>query len=159
MAPAVVTEIVGTIVVDGVKRLLERFVDELGKIVWRTFADLDGDGVPDDYDNPIDIWDEEPEGWLPFDHVEGELPDDVQSIVIFMTPDGPAFSYNIQQLADGDSALYELVVSKANDYWIEANGAIAKPFRNYSVTEALLFIIAFCSLFWLAGKIFKRRKF
>ena len=154
MAPALVTEIVGTIVIDGASYLLQRFVDEVGNIIWRAFTDEDGDRLPDDPENPFAIFDEEPDWWLPFDSTESELPEDVQSLVIFMTPDGPVFSYNPSE----DSLLYDYIIDQVTEQWVEVNGAMVKPFRQYTVSEAFLFIIAVGTIISLLSKIFKRRK-
>lgn len=151
----IVTEIVGTIVIDGVSHLLERFVDEVGNIIWRAFTDADGDGLPDDYDNPFQIWDEEPDGWLPFPSGGDDEPEQTQTVenIVILTPDGITLLF-----PNTNSENYNAVVTAANDQWLQLYGATTKDFKYFSVSEALLFIIAACSLFWLFGRIFKRRK-
>lgn len=155
---AVVEEIIGTVVVEGVTYLLKKVAGEAGNFLWQLFTDEDGDGVPDDPENPWDTWDQEPDEWTPFP----QLPDDpvisepIQTIenIVVITPDGPVIMY-----ANPDSENYNTIVSQANNEWLELYGSTIKPFEVYSVSEALLFIIASCALFWLFGKIFKRRKF
>lgn len=155
-------EIVGTIVIEGVKYLLKKVVNEAGKIIWRAFTDDDENGVPDDPENPYQEWDEEPDEWLPLpsdDTSEPVLPPaDTSTVapigdIVVVTPDGPVMIY-----AESGGEEYEALVSRATEQWAEKNGATAKPFENYSVSEALLFIIAVCSLFGFFCKIFKRRK-
>lgn len=50
------------------------------------------------------------------------------------------------------------VADTAYTLWLSENAALDKPFSNYSVSEALLFFIAFGSLVGLVSKLFKRRK-
>lgn len=155
MAVAVVEDIIGTVIVDGVTYLLKKVAGEAGDFIWQLFTDEDGDNVPDDPENPWDTWDKEPDEWTPFP----ELPDTSEleqttENIIFLSPDGPIIMY-----ADPDSDDYLEIVQQANDEWLELYGSTIKPFNYYSVSEALLFIIACCALFWLFGRIFKRRKF
>ena len=77
---------------------------------------------------------------------------DIGKIVI-ITPDGPYTIY-----ADNEAENYAELVSVAEERWLERYGATTKDFANYSVSEALLFIIAGCALAGLFAKIFKRRK-
>lgn len=154
---AVVSEIIGYIVIEGVEYLLEKFVDEVGKIIWRAFTDEDGDGEPDDYDNPFTIWDEEPEGWLPFLPKEGDDNEPTEQTfenIVLITPDGPVIMF-----ANPDSEDYKEIAKQANEAWLSSYGATVKPFYIYTVSEALLFIIAGCVLFSFFCKLFKRRKF
>lgn len=155
-------EIVGTIVIEGVKYLLKKVADEAGKIIWRAFTDEDEDGVPDNPENPFQEWDEEPDEWTPlpsYDTSEPVLPPAETSTpatigdIVLMTPDGPVVLYT-----ESGGEEYDALVSRANEQWLEKNGAAVKPFEHYSVSEALLFLIAVCSLFGFFCKIFKRRK-
>lgn len=57
--------IIGTIVIEGVKYLLGKAVDDLGNQIWQAFVDSDNDGVADTPDTPYTTWDEEPVGWTP----------------------------------------------------------------------------------------------
>lgn len=155
-APAVVGEIIGTVVVDGAKYLLKKVVDGAGSFLWQLFTDEDEDGVPDDPENPWDTWDKEPDEWTPFpENPPTETSDPTQNIgnVVVITPDGPLVFYD-----GGNNSDYETLVSQATEQWVNTNGATNKLFKNYSVTEALLFIIAACALFFFFKNIFKRRK-
>lgn len=155
MALVPVAEIVGTIIIDGGTYLLQKFIDELGNILWRAFTDEDGDLLPDDPENPFMTWDEEPEGWTAFDP-SGSIDDLVTQTVVFMTPDGPVIGYTLNNLED--STFYDTVSSMVTEQWVYTNGAMVKPYRNYTVTEAYLFIIAVGTIVSLFSKIFKRRK-
>lgn len=77
---------------------------------------------------------------------------DIGKIVV-ITPDGPVIMYEDASAADIDA-----LTSLADERWLERNGATTKDFSRYSVTEALLFIVAACSLFFLFKNIFKGRK-
>lgn len=155
MAVAVVEDIIGTVIVDGVTYLLKKVAGEAGDFIWQLFTDEDGDNVPDDPENPWDTWDKEPDEWTPFPELpDTSEPEQTTENIIFLSPDGPIIMY-----ADPDSDDYLEIVQQANDEWLELYGSTIKPFNYYSVSEALLFIIAGCALFWLFGRIFKRRKF
>lgn len=160
MVPAVpgVVEIVGTIVIDGVTYLLQKFFDEAGKLIWRAFFDEDGDNLPDDPENPFMTWDEEPDEWFPFDPSGSfdDLTSQISDTVVFMTPDGPVVLYTLNNLQD--STLYDTVSSMVTEKWVEVNGAMVKPYHDYTVSEAYLFIIAVGTIVSLFSKIFKRRK-
>lgn len=154
----VIEEIIGTVVVDGVTYLLKKVVGEAGNFLWQLFVDEDGDNLPDDPENPWDTWDEEPDEWTPFPinpPVETSEPTQTIGNIVLITPDGPIVFYN----GNDNNADYEALVSQATEQWANTNGATKKMFANYSVSEALLFIIAACALFGFFCKIFKRRKF
>lgn len=158
MDPAVV-EIIGTIVIEGGKYLISKLIDEAGKVIWRAFTDEDGDMLPDDPANPFREWDEEPEDWDPFDPVPddpvvgpGESDTSVETQIIIVSPDGSMMIY------DETGNLSAEVADTAYTLWLSENAALDKPFANYSVSEALLFFIAFGSLVGLVSKLFKRRK-
>lgn len=74
--------------------------------------------------------------------------------VILITPDGPIIMY-----AESGGEEYDVLVSRAEAAWVEKYGAMDKPLHNYSVSEALLFIIACGTVVSLFFKLFKRRKF
>lgn len=147
-------EIIGTIIIEGTKYLLKRIVDEVGKEIWRAFADEDGDYVPDDPLNPFREWYEDPGGWepLPTLPVDPE-PEPAQISIIIVNPDGTMTIY------DTAGNITEEVVDTATSLWVSKNGALDKPFNNYSVSEALLLPVAVASVVALTCKIFKRRKF
>lgn len=153
----VVEEIIGYVIIEGGKYLLKKVVGEAGNFIWQLFTDEDGDYIPDDPENPWDTWEDEPDEWFPLPElpdipITSEPTNELENIII-IAPDGPIILY-----ANPDSENYNAVVSQANDEWLAMYGATIKPFDGYSVSEALLFIIAGCALFWLFGKIFKRRK-
>ena len=50
------------------------------------------------------------------------------------------------------------IVDNAYSLWLSENGALDKPFANYSVSEALLLFIAIGAVVGLICKVFKRRK-
>lgn len=73
--------------------------------------------------------------------------------IVIITPDGPIVLY-----AESGSEDYDALVSSAEAAWLDKYGAMDKPLHNYSVSEALLFIIACGTVVSLLCKIFKRRK-
>lgn len=153
----VAVDIIGTVVVDGITYLLKKVADDAGNFLWQLFTDEDGDNLPDDPENPFDVWNEEPDEWFPFptesdDPVVSEPTQTIENIVV-LAPDGVTLLN-----PNPDDEDYDSIVSQANDLWLETYGATVKPFEGYSVSEALLFIIAACALFSFFCKIFKRRK-
>ncbi len=72
--------------------------------------------------------------------------------IIVISPDGTMTIY------DEAGNITAEVADNAYSLWLSENGALDKPFKNYSVTEALLLIVALGSLVGLISKIFKRRK-
>lgn len=80
-----------------------------------------------------------------------EITDEPLKIII-VSPDGTVVTYDeTGTIIDDD---YETAYS----LWLSENRALDKLFSNYSVSEALLFIIAFVAVFILFRSIFKRRK-
>ena len=162
----IVVEIIGTIIIEGGKYLISKALDEVGNWIWRAFTDEDGDGVPDDPENPFREWDEEPDDWEPFDPVPVDPvipvdPDDSKPTdpvgsnelqIIIVSPDGTMTIYD-----EGGNITAE-VADNAYSLWLSENNALEKRFENYSVSEALLLFIAVGSLVGLICKIFKRRK-
>lgn len=73
--------------------------------------------------------------------------------IVLITPDGPIVLY-----AESGSDGYDDLVSAAETAWVDKYGAMDKPLHNYSVSEALLFIIACGTVVSLICKLFKRRK-
>lgn len=70
---------------------------------------------------------------------------------IIVSADGTVSVY------DPNGELTEEDYNQAYSLWVKDNGALDKPFANYSVTEALLFIVAVFAGVSLVGKLFKRR--
>lgn len=157
---------------DGVKYLVKRTVNAIGKRIKEFFRDEDDDGVPDT-EEPEFIEDdeeetsggegesgEEPEQPTtsdPLDPVRppAETSEPTQTIgdIVVITPDGPIVIY-----AESNSENYDDLVSRAESLWVDKYGAMDKPLHNYSVSEALLFIIACGTVVSLFCKLFKRRK-
>lgn len=102
-------------------------------------VDLDDDGYNDVISPTADITGDGVNDWLKIVDSDGDgLPD--------ASPNSSFYTV-------GSDAFNELVGYGNDDL------ALTKPFDYYSVSEALLFIIAGCALYWLFGKIFNRRKF
>lgn len=166
----VVGEVFETAVREGITYLVRKVTNAVGKKVKQFFRDDDGDGVPDteepEFEEDDDVEGETSgrEGDYPITPLpetsDSELPpantststQDIGKIVI-ITPEGPYTIY-----ADNEAENYAELVSVAEERWLERYGATTKDFSNYSVSEALLFIIAGCALAGLFAKIFKRRK-
>lgn len=73
--------------------------------------------------------------------------------IVIITPAGPIVLY-----AESGTDEYNDLVSAAEAAWVDKYGAMDKPLHNYSVSEALLFIIACGTVVSLLCKLFKRRK-
>lgn len=137
-----VEEIIGTIVIEGGKYLLKKVVNEIGKAIWQAFADEDGDGVPDDPENPFREYDEEPDDWEPFD----PLPEN-PIVPVDPNPVEPAPQRTITFVVvapDGTMTVYDEsgeITPEDCDYayslWVSDNGIMSKKLDNYSVTEGL----------------------
>ncbi len=158
-----VVEIIGTIIIEGGKYLISKALDDLGNWIWRAFTDEDGDLLPDDPYNPFREWDEDPGGWDPFDPIpiDPVIPVDpkpeepttsTETQIIIVTPDGSMMIY------DEAGNITAEIADTAYSLWLSDNGALDKRFDHYSVSEALLLVIALGSLVGLVSKIFKRRK-
>lgn len=139
-----VIEIIGTIIIEGGKYLISKALDDLGNWIWRAFTDEDGDGVPDDPENPFREWDEEPDGWDPFDPipidpvipVDPDTPTDTREVtIIFISADGTMTVY------DESGELKPEDCDNAYSLWVSENGIMEKKLDNYSVTEGLLALV------------------
>lgn len=77
----------------------------------------------------------------------GEMP------AVLITPDGiiSGLDQNDELSAQYSDEVYTL--------WLQYYGALDKPFKYYTVTEALLLIVAAFAGVSLIGKLFKRRKY
>lgn len=139
--------------------------------------DLDADGEPEVYKPlPFDVTEDGRDDWvLVVDDDENGIPD--------ASPDSPFFpvgseGYNqiissedygkslIIVSPDGNISVYdpsgELQYEDFNEaysLWLHDNAALDKPFKYYSVTEALLLIVALFAGVSLFGKLFKRRNY
>lgn len=112
---------------------------ETGKKIIQIFTDDDGDGEPDT-----------PE--LPFFEIDPEEQTAVEKSIIIMNSDGTMTIYD-----EGGNITAE-DCDTAYSLWVSDNGALDKPFDNYTVSEALLLFIAIGAVVGLIFKIFKRRK-
>lgn len=72
--------------------------------------------------------------------------------IIIVSPDGTMTIYD-----EGGNITAE-IADNSYSLWLSENGALDKRFEHYSVSEALLLVIALGSLVGLISKIFKRRK-
>lgn len=123
--------------------------------------DYDGDGLPD-WGKVIDddhngVPDASPDA--PFYPVGSDgynqilsSSDNGKSIII-VSPDGNLSVY------DPDGELQYEDFNEAYSLWLQDNAALDKPFQHYSVTEALLLIVALFAGVSLVGKLFKRRNY
>lgn len=156
---AIVETVFEVVVRDGIKYLVKKATDSLGKAIRQFFRDEDDDGQPDTEEPEFTEVDEQEtsgEGESETENPPATTSDqNTYSIgdIVLVTPDGPVALY-----ADTTDSNYDLLVSQATDYWLQTNGAMDKPLKNYSVTEALLFIIATGTVISLICKLFKRRK-
>lgn len=124
-------------------------------------VDYDGDGlsdwgrVIDENDNGVP--DASPDA--PFYPVGSEgysqiiSSEDSGKSLIIVSPDG-----NISVYDPSGELQYE-DFNKAYSLWLQDNAALDKPFKFYSVTEALLLIVALFAGVSLVGKLFKRRNY
>lgn len=81
------------------------------------------------------------------------IPETKQELqIIIVSPDGTMTIY------DEAGNITAEVADTAYSLWLSENGALDKHFDHYSVSEALLLVIALGSLVGLVSKIFKRRK-
>lgn len=125
-------------------------------------ADFSGDGVPDfgwlvdDDDNGVP--DASPD--FPFYPVGSdayhqivERSESLSGGIIIMSPDGSMTVY------DPEGNLVREDYNEAYSLWLHDNAALDKPFSYYSVTEALLLIVALFAGVSLFGKVFKRRNY
>lgn len=140
--------------------------------------DIDGDGDCDDVLVPLpdftgdgnDDW-----GWL-VDQDDNGLPD-ASPAAPFYPVGSPEFTYIVEQQqqisggiiimsADGTMSVYdpsgqltEEQYSEAYQLWCKDNGAMVKPFDYYTVSEALLLVIAGFAAVSLIVRLFKRRHY
>lgn len=156
MDPAV-TEIIGTIVIEGGKYLLKKIVNEIGKEIWQAFTDDDGDGIPDDPENPFREWDEEPEDWDPFDPIPDtpvvpDTPTDTREVtIIFISADGTMTVY------DESGEIKPEDCDNAYSLWVSENGIMSKKLDNYSVTEGLLALVLLFTVINFVRGLFRRK--
>ncbi len=155
-----VVEIIGTIIIEGGKYLISKALDEVGNWIWRAFTDEDGDGVPDDPENPFREWDEEPDDWEPFDPipidpvipVDPDTPTDTREVtIIFISADGTMTVY------DESGEIKPEDCDNAYSLWVSENGIMEKKLDNYSVTEGLLALVLLFTVINFVRGLFRRK--
>lgn len=112
---------------------------------WGRVIDDDDNGIPDASDDapffPIGS-----EGYKQIVSGSGG-----EKSFIIVSADGTVSIY------DPNGDLTEQDYNQAYSFWLKDNNALDKPFKYYSVTEALLLIVALFAGASLIGKLFKRR--
>lgn len=114
---------------------------------WGQVVDDDHDGVPDASDGSPFY----PVGSDGFNQLISS--DDSGKSLIIVSPDGNVAVY------DPNGELQQEDFHQAYSLWLQDNAALDKPFQYYSVTEALLLIVALFAGVSLVGKLFKRRNY
>lgn len=120
--------------------------------------DYDGDGLPDwgrvideDHNGVPDAAPDAPFYPVGSDGYNQIISEDSGKSLIIVSPDGNIAVY------DPSGELQYEDYNEAYSLWLQYNSALDKPFKYYSVTEALLLIVALFAGVSLAGKLFKRR--
>lgn len=134
--PAVPTAegVVGWIVVQGVKYVVKRIINDIGKEILKRFIDEDGDGLPDNPD------DEGEEYQLPTNY-------------IVVNPDGTMVIY------DSTGTVTAEECDMAYSLWLADNSVMTKKVDNYSVTEGLLALVLLFTVLNFFRGLFTRRDF
>lgn len=114
---------------------------------WGQLIDLDHNGIPDA--SPLAPF--YPVGSDGYNQILNS--DENEKSIIIVSPDGTLSVY------DADGELQYEDFNEAYSLWLKDNAALDKPFSYYSVTEALLLIVALFAGVSLIGKLFKRRNY
>ena len=113
---------------------------------WGKIVDADDNGIPDaSPEAPF-----YPVGSDGYNQIIQSGRTDEKSFII-VSAEGTVSIY------DPNGDLTEEDYNQAYTLWLQDNAALDKPFKNYSVTEALLLIVALFAGVSLIGKLFKRR--
>ena len=113
---------------------------------WGKIVDADDNGIPDaSPEAPF-----YPVGSDGYNQIIQSGRTDEKSFII-VSAEGTVSIY------DPNGDLTEEDYNQAYTLWLKDNAALDKPFKNYSVTEALLLIVALFAGVSLIGKLFKRR--
>ena len=113
---------------------------------WGKIVDADDNGIPDaSPEAPF-----YPGGSDGYNQIIQSVRTDEKSFII-VSAEGTVSIY------DPNGDLTEEDYNQAYTLWLQDNAALDKPFKNYSVTEALLLIVALFAGVSLIGKLFKRR--
>lgn len=119
-----------------------------GQLDWGRVLDENHDGIPDA--SPSGPF--YPVGSDDFNRIiETTKKDSGEKSFIIVSAEGTVSVY------DPNGDLTEEDYDKAYTLWLKDNAALDKPFKYYSVTEALLLIVAIFAGVSLVGKLFKRR--
>lgn len=119
-----------------------------GQLDWGRVLDENHDGVPDA--SPSGPF--YPVGSDDFNRIiETTKKESGEKSFIIVSAEGTVSVY------DPNGDLTEEDYDKAYTLWLKDNAALEKPFKHYSVTEALLLIVAIFAGVSLVGKLFKRR--
>lgn len=139
----VVEEIVGWIIAEGAKWLIGFIIGEDGEKEPVKFIDDDGDGVPDNPDEPFLPWN--PSELLP--DVEPEK----ETSYIIVSPDGTMTIFDNAGNITAENCDF------AYSLWVSENGIMDKKLDNYSVTEGLLFLILLFTAISFVRGLFRRK--
>lgn len=119
-----------------------------GQLDWGRVVDDDHDGVPDAAPEAPFY----PVGSDDFNRIISTAQQEAgEKSFIIVSAEGTVSVY------DPNGDLTQEDYDKAYSLWLKDNAALDKPFKNYSVTEALLLIVAIFAGVSLVGKLFKRR--
>lgn len=113
---------------------------------WGKIVDADDNGIPDAAPEAPFY----PVGSDGYNQIVQSGRTDEKSFII-VSAEGTVSIY------DPNGDLTEEDYNQAYTLWLKDNAALDKPFKNYSVTEALLLIVALFAGVSLIGKLFKRR--
>ena len=113
---------------------------------WGKIVDADDNGIPDAASEAPFY----PVGSDGYNQIIQSGRTDEKSFII-VSAEGTVSIY------DPNGDLTEEDYNQAYTLWLKDNAALDKPFKNYSVTEALLLIVALFAGVSLIGKLFKRR--
>lgn len=114
---------------------------------WGRIIDDNDDGIPDaSPEAPF-----YPIGSDEYKQIVSRSSGEMSAVII--SPDGTISVY------DQDCELTEQYIDEAYSLWLKDNSALDKPFKYYTVTEALLLIVAAFAGVSLIGKLFKRRRY
>ncbi len=113
---------------------------------WGKIVDADDNGIPDAASEAPFY----PVGSDGYNQIIQSGRSDEKSFII-VSAEGTVSIY------DPNGDLTEEDYNQAYTLWLKDNAALDKPFKNYSVTEALLLIVALFAGVSLIGKLFKRR--
>lgn len=139
----VVETIVGWVIEDTIKKLIGYIVGDDGELKPVKFTDENGDGVPDNPEEPL-------LPWSPTDIFPDYEPNKVTTYII-VNPDGTMTIYDESGNITAENC------DMAYSLWLSDNGIMSKKMNNYSVTEGLLFLILLLTAFNFVRGLFRRK--